>query len=110
MGCNLFIFEDSENWNWDENEKGTPSEFNGIPLFSLEMQLHYGDIDCRWTFLAFLDLKGHLVAFIKRFESGRINTWIMHKYIRAIFLLDEAITFAAIKPFYNPIRLNNTLL
>jgi hypothetical protein len=34
----------------------------------------------------------------------------MHKYIRTIFLLDEPIAFTAIKPFYNTIRHNHTLL
>jgi hypothetical protein len=36
--------------------------------------LNYYDIDCRWTFFAFLDVESHLVAFIKRLESGRSNT------------------------------------
>jgi hypothetical protein len=35
---------------------------------------------------------------------------MMNKYIRAIFLLNEAIAFAAIKPFYNSISHSDTLL
>jgi len=81
-----------------------------MPSFGVALQLYYCDIDCSRSFLAVLDVESNLVAFIKRLESGRINTGIMHKYIRAIFLLDEAIAFAAIKPFYNSISHNNTLL
>jgi hypothetical protein len=34
----------------------------------------------------------------------------MYKYIRTIFLLDETIALAAIKPFYDSIRHCDTLL
>jgi hypothetical protein len=35
---------------------------------------------------------------------------MMNKYIRPIFLLNEAVAFAAVKPFYNSIRHNDILL
>ena len=91
-------------------KRAPPSDFNGMPFSSLAMQLDYGDVDCSRTFLALLDVKRYLVAFIERLESARINTRVMHKYIRTIFLLDETIAFTTIKPFYNTIRHNNTLL
>jgi hypothetical protein len=35
---------------------------------------------------------------------------MMNKYIRTVFLLNEAKTLAAVKPFYNSIRQNDILL
>jgi len=60
--------------------------------------------------LALLDVKGHTVAFCKRFESGSIDTGVMNEYIRSIFLLDEAVAFFFVEPLYRSIGHNDTLL
>jgi hypothetical protein len=68
------------------------------------------DIDSRGTFLALLYVKGNPVAFIKGLETGCIDTCMMNEYVRAIFLLDEAIALAAVKPFYYSISHDDILL
>jgi hypothetical protein len=49
--------------------------------------------------LALLYVKGNPVAFVKGLETGCIDSGVMNEYIRTIFLLDEAVTLAAVKPF-----------
>ena len=53
----------------------------------------------------FLDYRnvGSGGAFLALLESGRIDCRKMRKYIRAVFLLDEAEAFVAVKPFYNSV-------
>jgi len=60
------------------------------------MDLGHSDIYRSRTFGTLLNVKGNVVAVIKRFETGCIDSTVMDKYIRAIFLLDEAVAFAAI--------------
>jgi len=60
--------------------------------------------------LALLDVEGHSITFIKRFETNSIDTGMMNKYIRTIFLFDESKSFSRIKPLYNSICHNDILL
>gem|GEM_PF-3096433 len=53
-------------------------------------------------------VKGNLIAFVERPESFRIDSGVMHENIRAIFLLDKAITLAVIEPFHNTICHSDT--
>ena len=73
-------------------------------------KLDYSNVRCCGTFLALLNVKGNPIAFIKGLESGCIDSLMMNKYIRSIFLLNEAVAFAAVKPFYNSISHNDILL
>ena len=75
------------------------------PFLIQKYKLNHSDI-YRWrTFLTLLYVKSNPVAFIEGLETGCIDTWMMNKYIRAIFLLNEAITFAAIKPLTIPLAI-----
>jgi len=72
-------------------------------FFERKSNLNYRNVNRSRTFLALLNVKGHPVAFIKGFEPGCIDSRMMNKHIRTIFLLNEAVAFAAVKPFYYPI-------
>ena len=50
------------------------------------------------TFFPIFYVKGYPVAFIQRLETGSIDSGMMDKYIRAIFLFDETIAFFVAKP------------
>jgi hypothetical protein len=65
--------------------------------------LDYGYVDSMSALGSLLDFKGNLITFVKRPETGCIDSGVMDENIRAIFLLDKAITLAVIKPFYNTI-------
>ena len=80
------------------------------PFLIQKIKLSYSDIYCSRTFLPLLNVKGNAVAFIQRLKTGCIDPGMMNKHIRAIFLLYEAIAFAAIKPFYNSISHRDILL
>ncbi len=69
----------------------------------LNWWLSYFDINGMCAFGSLFYFKGNLITFVKRPESSRIDSGMMDENIRAIFLLDEAITFTVIKPFYNTI-------
>ena len=85
--------------------KRAPPQLKGVPFFLIGYySLGGSDIYRGRTFGTLLNVKGNVVAVIKRFETGCIDSTVMDKYIRAIFLLDEAVAFAAIKPFYNSIN------
>jgi hypothetical protein len=79
-------------------------------LWCCNQTLDNGYIDGRRTFLALLDIKGNTIAFIKRPETGCIDRGVMDKYVRSVFLLDEAEAFAGVKPFYDSIGHALTLL
>ncbi len=75
----------------------------GLPFSDKSAWLNYFNIDSMCTLGSLLYFKSNLVTFVERPESCCIDSGVMDKYIRTIFLLDEAITFAVIKPFYNTI-------
>ena len=79
-------------------------------LFFRNGRLNYSYINCGRSLFAFFNVKGNAVIFIQRFETGCIDTCVMNKHIRSIFLLDKSVPFAAIKPFYNSISHRDTLL
>lgn len=70
--------------------------------------LDYRDIGRRRAFLPLFHVEGHAIALFERTKTGRIDRRMMDKDIRAVFLLDEAITFLVIKPFDNAIRHGDT--
>jgi len=72
--------------------------------------LVYSDIYRRRTFLSLLDVKSNPITFVKSFEPGRIDSGMMNKYIRSVFLFNETVAFTAVKPFYNAISHRDTLL
>jgi len=51
--------------------------------------------------LALLDVKGNFVTFVERFEPRFVDAGMMNEYIRAIFLLDKAVSPLIVEPFYN---------
>lgn len=72
--------------------------------------LDHSDICSSETFLSLLDVKGYSVAFTEGFKSRCIDCAVMHEYIRAIFLLNEAEPFLVVKPFYSSISHSYILL
>ena len=55
-------------------------------------------------------IKGNLVAFIEGFKTSGIDSGMMNKHIRSVFLLNESESFSVIKPLNSSIRHNNILL
>lgn len=53
--------------------KGQSLNVRGIALFSQNTRLDHIDIGSGRAFLALLDVKGNLVAFIEGFKAGGIN-------------------------------------
>jgi hypothetical protein len=51
-----------------------------------------------------------MFAFSKRLEAGAVDSCVMNKYICPVFLLDEAVALALIKPLHGSIRHSNNLL
>jgi hypothetical protein len=86
--------------------------FQGMPFLIqlLRNNLNYGYVYCGRTFGALLNVKRNPVALIKRFKPGRIDSRMMDKNIRTVFLLDKTIPLAAVKPFYYAISHCNNLL
>jgi hypothetical protein len=86
-------------------------KLNGGPLFCLDVcELDYFYIYCSRAFIPLLYVKGNSVAFIERLEAGCIDSRMMNEYISTVFLLNEAIAFAVIKPFYSSIGHGDILL
>jgi hypothetical protein len=56
------------------------------------------------------DLKGDPVTFVERPKSRCIDTAMMDKHVRPIFLLNESVAFAAVKPLYYAVYHAGTLL
>jgi hypothetical protein len=84
-------------------KKGQPFTNEGLPFFSLNCGLNYFNVYSVSALWSLFNFKGNLVTFVKRPETRRIDSGVMDENIRAIFLLDEAITLTVIKPFYNTI-------
>jgi hypothetical protein len=82
---------------------------NAFLIFEL-IKLHNGQINSGGTFLTLLYVECHLIAFIEGFKTGRIYSRVMNEDIRSVFPLDEAETFAVIKPLYDSIGHDNLLL
>ena len=62
------------------------------------------------TLRPLLYVERNLVAFIQGLEPRCIDSCMMNKYIRTIFLLNEAVTFTVIEPFHNTLSHSDTLL
>jgi len=60
--------------------------------------------------LTLLYVKGNSITFVKSLKSGRIDSGMMNKHIRSIFLFNETVAFTAVKPFYNASSHSDTLL
>ena len=54
--------------------------------------------------------ESYLFAFFQRLETRRIDIRMMNKYIRTIFLLNEALSPLITKPLYRSICHRNVLL
>jgi hypothetical protein len=85
------------------NKKGAFRKFPECPFNFFDRLLLYGNVDRGKTFLALLNVESYPVAFIQRFEAGHVDAGMVYKYIVTIFLLDEAVAFCVVKPFYNSI-------
>jgi hypothetical protein len=82
-----------------------------MPLFCLNVrELDHFYMYCSRAFIPVLYVKGNSVAFIERLETGCIDSRMMNEYIRTVFLLNEAIAFSVIKPFYRSIGHGDILL
>jgi len=79
------------------------------PFFS-EHLLNYGNIFCSWPFIPLLYIKCNSFAVFKRFKADRIDSCMMDKYIRAIFLFNKTISLFVIKPLYSSLCQNTHLL
>jgi len=66
-------------------------------------RLSSGYIDSGRTFCPLLDVKSYAVTFIEGLKTGRIDSTMVHKYIRSVFLLDESKTFVVIKPLHSSV-------
>jgi hypothetical protein len=51
-----------------------------------------------------------MVALIELSKTAGINSGMMNKNVRTVFLLNKAVALAAVKPFDNSIRHGNFLL
>jgi hypothetical protein len=105
----------ARSWKEDENlheweEKGVPSGFDETPLSVETVFLRYLHVYSSRTFLTLLYIERNPVAFIQRFEAGRIYSGMMNKYIRSVLLLNKAVAFTVIEPFHDSISHSDTLL
>ena len=75
-------------------KKGIPPLVGGMPLvISRAVRLGYRNIHSGWALGALLDVKGNPVAFVEGFKAFGVDPGVVHKHIRAVFLLDEAVPF-----------------
>ena len=81
-----------------------------MPFGLFSFRLLYGNVDRSETFLALLNVKSYPVALIEGLETGCIDAGMMNEYIVTIFLLDEAVAFSVVKPFYDSISHCDVLL
>jgi hypothetical protein len=90
-------------------KQGIPSYSDGMPRFHLGYsELNYSDIYCSRAFFTLFYVKGNPIAFIKRLETGCIDSRMMNEYIRTVFLLDKTKTFSVIKPLHGSISHSDT--
>ena len=61
------------------------------------------------SFCALLNVKGDVVSFIERFKTGCVDSRMMYKYIRSIFLFNETVAFFFVEPLYSSIRHSDAL-
>jgi hypothetical protein len=93
-----------------QNEKALPPSGRECLFWLNNKKLNHCYIGSGRAFLTLLDIECNLVAFIERFESGRIDGGMMDKHIRSVFLLNESESFSIIKPLDSTIRHNHILL
>jgi hypothetical protein len=73
-------------------------------------KLDHRDVIGSRTLGTFNDVEGHLVAFTEGFEAGCVDCRVVHKHIRAVFLLNETEAFLVIEPLYGTIAHRAILL
>jgi len=73
-------------------------------------QLDDRDIRGSRSFRPLHDVKGHPVAFIKRFEAVCNDCRVMNENIRSTFLLNESEALTAVEPLDRSIIHDNILL
>jgi hypothetical protein len=71
-----------------------------MPLVNRCKVLLSSDIYRSGTFIALLYIKGHPIAFAQAFKAGCVDTRMMDKHIRSVFLFDKTVTLTVIKPLY----------
>jgi hypothetical protein len=74
------------------------------------VELNHVDVYRSGALGTLLDIEGHPVTFMELLEATGSDTGVMNEYIRSIFLLDEAVTLTAVKPFDNSISHNDISL
>jgi hypothetical protein len=95
-----------------DNKGGTRTASRIPPLrFVGQVEtLNNGYIGCRRPFGTLNDLKSDPVAFVERPETLSIDTGVMDKHIRPIFLFNKAVAFAAVEPLHYAVNHAGTLL
>lgn len=72
-----------------------------VELMANLTHLNCRDIASRRTFLAILNGKLNLLAFVQRFKTAALDGREMHKHVFATIIRgDKAKSFGLIKPFY----------
>ncbi len=65
--------------------------------------LNDNHIHRRRPLLALLNIGGHPISLLERFEPRFLDAGMMNEYIRAVFLFDEAVSFIIDEPFDNTV-------
>ena len=53
-----------------------------------------------WSFCTIYDFKLNCLTFLKGFKTFHVQAGVMDKYIIALFIRDEAVSFLVVEPFY----------
>ncbi len=70
-----------------------------LTLEIIDGELRFANVFGDRSSFAVFYLETHLVAFFQTLETGHIYGGVVNKYIRALFLFDETISFLVAKPF-----------
>ena len=81
-----------------------------VPFVNRFRILLDGNIYRSRTFLSLLDIKSHPVAFAEAFETGCVDSRVVNKHVRAVFLFDKPVALAVVEPFHDTTGHNNILL
>jgi hypothetical protein len=63
------------------------------------VKLHWDDVGSLQSLGAFLDGELHLLAFLERAVTVRLDRRVVYKYVRAIRLRQESVPLAPVEPF-----------
>jgi hypothetical protein len=72
--------------------------------------LDYRYIDCSGAFLTLLYVKANPVALSQRLEAVPIDSRMMNKYIRTVFLFNKTVALAVMEPLHDSVSHSDNLL